>query len=142
MPGHDPVVHFGRAHVNADHVGYLAASIDASRSWHARAASVAQAGDELPTQFTPRLGVDGGVDGLVRYLQVGIVWEHERQGTRDLLGRPPRLEKLHDDAPAYAPHIELGLRTTGPAASHALQLGRMRAVEHHTRIATDLAADR
>ena len=68
------------------------------------------------------------VYGLVRDLQVGIVWEHERQGTRDLLGRPLRLEKLHYDAPAHAAHIELGLRSTGLAVTHALQLGDMRTV--------------
>jgi hypothetical protein len=69
-------------------------------------------------------------------------WRRQEMSTRDLLGRPLRLEKLHYDAPAYAPHIELGLRATGLATSRALQLGRMRTVEHHTGIAIDLAADR
>ncbi len=44
--------------MNAKPIGDLAASVLASTSWHAIAAMVAQAGDELATQFPIRVGVD------------------------------------------------------------------------------------
>ncbi|TXC86292.1 hypothetical protein FRZ40_01135 [Paraburkholderia azotifigens] len=44
--------------MNAEPIGDLAASVLASTSWHAIAAMVAQAGDELATQFPIRVGVD------------------------------------------------------------------------------------
>ena len=48
---HDPVVDLGRAHVDADHIGDLAAAVSATRARHARAAAVAQTGDELAAQL-------------------------------------------------------------------------------------------
>ena len=57
-PWHHAVIHFGRAHMDADHVGDLATPIFTSRPGHAGAATVAQAGHELLAQLTPRLRVD------------------------------------------------------------------------------------
>jgi len=66
VAGHDAIVHLGRAHMDADHVGDLTAPIFASRAGHAGGAAMAQAGYELLTQLSPRLRVDRRIDGLVR----------------------------------------------------------------------------
>src|SRR5258708_26461924 len=93
MAWHHPVVDLTQAHVDAHHLGDLAAPVSASLAGHARAAAVAQTGDELATQLTAWLGIDGGVDGFVRNLLAGVVGPHALQGTGDLLRRPLPLQQ-------------------------------------------------
>ncbi len=82
---HEPVLDLGRTHMDADHLGDLAAPVDATLARHARAATVVQAGDELPAQFAARVGADRRVDRLVRYMHGWVLEPHALEDTGDLL---------------------------------------------------------
>jgi hypothetical protein len=60
---HDSVSDFRWAHVDADHVGNLATAIGATTARQARAVAMTQAGNEFTAQFTPGMGIDGGING-------------------------------------------------------------------------------
>lgn len=47
MPGHEPVVGLGWAHVDADHVGNLSAPVLAGRAGAASTAALSQQGEQL-----------------------------------------------------------------------------------------------
>lgn len=72
VPRHLALVHLGRAHVDADHLGDVAAPVRSSGTGHARAATLTQAGDELAAQLSPRVGVDRGVDRLVGHVALAL----------------------------------------------------------------------
>lgn len=99
MPGHQAVFNLGRTHMDADHLGDLPSAVGATRTRHALAVVVAQAGDQLlclsacgthadRRRNSPRAwGIDDGVDGLVRDAQIRLIGMHPAQRASNLLGR-------------------------------------------------------
>ena len=83
---HAVVIDRMRAHVRAEHLGNLPASISPALARDARTAAVTQAGNELAAQFATRLRTDGRVDGLLRDRLVGVVGSHAIGYVGDLLG--------------------------------------------------------
>lgn len=86
VPRQHPVLDFRRPHMNTDHARNLSAPVCASCTRHARAVTMAQAGNELSAQFAARLGVDGRVDGFVRNLLGRVSRIHTLECARYLLG--------------------------------------------------------
>jgi len=120
--------------MDADHVRDLATPIIPSGARHACAAAPAQAGDELAAKLAARLRIDGGVDGLVGHVALGLIGEHALEGTRDLLRRPLPLQQHHHHTPGNALHVELARRARGHASPLAVQLRRVRGVRSSARV--------
>ncbi len=118
---HQAVFNLGRAHMDADHLGNLAAAVGATRARHALAVAVAQTGHQLPSQLPAGMGIDGGVDGLMRDLQLGALGIHPQQCASNLLGRILPVQQGSDHAPEDAVPVQLGRRACGiPARRTAL----------------------
>jgi hypothetical protein len=66
---------------------------------HVDAATVAQAGDELPAQLNARMRVDRRVDRLVGDVHGRVLGPHALEDTFDLLGRPPPIQHDQHEAP-------------------------------------------
>lgn len=140
---HDAVVHLGWAHMDADHVGDLPAPVLAPRARHAGAATVAQAGHELLAQLSPRLRLDGRVDGLVRDVPLRFVGEHALERSGYLLRRPLPVQQCAHRAPAHTVEVELACRPGGHPPARATQLRGVRAVRQGLeRVALELTRDR
>ena len=92
VPWHHAVIYLGRAHVDVDHVGDLPAPVGAAAARQPRAATLPQAGQELAAQLAPGLGIDGGVDGFVGHVALGLAGEHalETGGTAPASVKRPR----------------------------------------------------
>lgn len=128
MARHGAVVHLGRAQVDADHVGDLAAPVLATRAGAAGAAALAQAGDEGLAQLTLGVGVDGVVDALVRDVHAGLVGPKGAECAGDLLGGPVPAEHVADDRPQGAVGVELDAAASKPATARGQEVRAVRGV--------------
>jgi hypothetical protein len=72
--------------MDADPLWNLATAVGATAAWQTRTATVAQAGDELATQFAPGMGIDSAIDGFVRNLELALM-------RRDPPDSPPRRDR-------------------------------------------------
>ena len=142
MPGHEPVIHLGRAHMDAHHLGDLAAPVLARTARAARAAGLAQAGDELRAQLAARVGVDGVVQRLVGELQARLVRVHALECVGNLGWRPAPQQHVRHHRSQRAMGIELARRTGLLATPPALRVRGLGAVGLIGQsIAPKLAAD-
>jgi hypothetical protein len=107
---HDAVSDFRRAHVDADHVGNLATAIGAAIARQARAVSMTQAGDEFTAQFAPGMGIDGGIDGFVRHLELALMRKDPLESSRYLLRRPlPAEHRTHHASSTHTSPMQLAV---------------------------------
>lgn len=141
VPGQRALVHLGRAHVDAEHVGDLASAVVAGVARPARVLGLAQALDEFAAQLAGRLGVDRRVDGLVADVHVGLVREHAAQCGADLLGRPLAAQARLEDEPQRLQGMQLGPGALLNAALRGLSLGSVSRVALRADIAPTLAAE-
>ena len=142
VPWHDTVIDLRRAHVDADHVGDLAAPVGASRTWQSRAAPETQTGDELAAQLPTGLCVDGGVDGFVGHVALTLIGKGALKGSGNLLGRPFPLQQREHNHPGHAIDIKLGTGSCGAASRLAGLLRNVRTVGHQRIcVARNLTAD-
>src|SRR4051812_3981636 len=82
-----------------------------------------------PAQLATRLGVDGGVDGLMRHVSFRLVGEYALERSRNLLGRPLPVEQGEHDAPADSADVKLGARLGGAAPLRMKGSRRVAAVD-------------
>ena len=143
VAGHDAILDLGRAHVDADHLGKPPAPVLARRAALARALALAEASDQLPAQLAAGVGVDGGVDRLVRDLHRAVVGPHAPKCGGDLLRRPTPRQARRDRHPEPAVRVQLGPapRRRTPCARGLLGWRGGVADARH-RVAPQLAADR
>ena len=106
---HDAVSDFRRAHVDADHVRDLATPIRATTAPQARAMAMTQAGDEFTAQFTPSMGIDGGIDGVRGHVELALVRKDPLERSRYLLQRPLPAEQGAHHAPAHTLRMQLAV---------------------------------
>ncbi len=85
---HEAVLDLGRTHVDTGHLRDLPTPVDATLARHAGAATMAQAGDELPAQLAAWVHVDRRVDRLVRDMHGWVLGPHALEDTGGLLRRP------------------------------------------------------
>src|SRR5271165_3050295 len=67
MTGNEAILDLGWAHVQAQHIGDLAAPVLAARAWTTLGPSMPQTRDQVLAQAATGHGVERGVDGLVRH---------------------------------------------------------------------------
>ena len=92
------VTGLGRAHMDAQQIGYLASAPFSPAARHAISFGTAQTGDQLFAQLTLGHGIDAGVDALVRDSTLGFVGPQAFEYPRDLRGRPPPGQKVLNHA--------------------------------------------
>ena len=143
MPWHQPVFDLRWAHMDADHLGNLAAPIHTTRARSACRLALPQADDQLLAQFTDRQGIDRVIDRLatdVGISEAGNV--HAAQLAGNLLGRQTFTEHMRHQLEALTTPQQLSLRSTHLAASLHLLLGRVgRVAATDISIAAQLPAD-
>ena len=143
MPWHQPVFDLRWAHMDADHLGNLAAPIHTTRARSACRLALPQADDQLLAQFTDRQGIDRVIDRLatdVGISEAGNV--HAAQLAGNLLGRQTLTEHMRHQLEALTTRQQLSLRSTHLAASLHLLLGRVgRVSATDISIAAQLPAD-
>src|ERR1017187_4104910 len=106
MPRHKSFLDILRAHVNAEHIGYGASSILASRA--RKAFLMAKA--EQAYHFSPQLAFWHGIDGLVNgFVRQAIRIIHTLHCTGDLLGR----EMLPQTVCDFDPQMIAGYESPG-----------------------------
>ncbi len=128
--------------MDADHLRNLPASINPALAWHACAAAMAQAGDELAAQLAPGLRVNGRVDRLVRYMHAGVLGPHSLKDTGDLLRRPLPIQQSQHRAPPSVLRIELRYRArlNPPRLPHGLRR-QARVATQRTAVSPQFTAD-
>jgi hypothetical protein len=132
-----------RAHVDANPLGDLAASIHAARTRPARRLALAQAGNQLLTQLTDLQGIDRVVDRLatgVGISEAGYV--HAAQLAGNLLGRQTLTKHMGHQLEAFTAWQQLALGRADLAPDSHLLLGRTsRVTTADLSITAHLAAD-
>ena len=93
VTGEQPILNLRRAHVQVDHVHYLAAALLAPAARHAFSLSAAHQCDQITTQLTSGHGIDGVVDSFVGHTLARLVGMMTLQVNSDLFGRPLLLEQ-------------------------------------------------
>lgn len=74
----------------------LASPVSAAAAWQPPALALTPAGNQFALEFAPWVGIDRGVDGLVRDLAVRVVRIHAAQCRSDLPRRPlPGRQRRH-----------------------------------------------
>jgi len=139
---HDAIRGLRRAQMNADHFGNLPPSVFACGAWFAPALALTQTCDEVFAQLAFGMGVDRGVDRLVRDMQFWIVGPHRAQCLRNLLWRPQPTEHMRHHRPQWPVRIELARTARPRAAGLATRLSRSRNIGTIARIAPHLPAQR
>ncbi|CAM3674854.1 hypothetical protein ACAN107058_13610 [Paracidovorax anthurii] len=140
VTGHKPISDLGRAHVDADHLGNLAAPVLARRARPTGTAALAQAGQQDLTQLALGMRVDGVVDRLVRDVQFGVLGPHALECPRDLLGRPIPAQHVGYQWPQRPIGIELGRRACCSASRHTGRLCRLPCVAAIVLVAPQFTA--
>src|SRR5690606_1443318 len=110
---HQPVFDLRRAHMDADHVGNLAAPIHTPRARSARRLALAQADDQFLAQLTDRQGIDRVIDRLAT--DVGITkagYVHAAQFAGNLLGRQTIPQHVDNEVEAFGAGHQLARRPT------------------------------
>lgn len=97
---HQPVIDFGRAHVDAHLLGQPASPALARQARLACAAALAQAGQQRLAQFAFGVHLDGVVDRLLRDVQFASRNPHALECPRDLLRRPISAQRVGSPAVA------------------------------------------
>jgi hypothetical protein len=88
MTGNKAILDLGWAHVQAQHIGDLAAPVLAARAWTTLGPPVPQTRDQVLAQAATGHGVERGVDGLVRHGLALVFRPRALESAGDLLGRP------------------------------------------------------
>lgn len=103
-----------------DHVRALATAIRAAAARQARAVAMTQAG--VTAQFTPSMGIDGGINRFVGHVELAWVRKDPLEGSRYLLRRPLPAEHGAHHAPAHTLPTQLAVAASTAPASHRTQL--------------------
>lgn len=141
VAGELAVLHLGRAHVNAEHVGHLAAPVLALAARHALVVGVAQAGDQVLAQFAHGLGIDAVVNGFVRHAKLMVLGVDARQCQGNLFGRPALSQQMLHDVKQDGVVMQFTHRAALSVAVLAGLLSRGAAVLAGRGVATKLSAD-
>ena len=88
MTGNEAILDLGWAHVQAQHIGDLAAPVLAARAWTTLGPPMPQTRDQILAQAATGHGVERGVDGLVRHGLALVIRPRALESAGDLLGRP------------------------------------------------------
>lgn len=143
MARHQAVFDLRRAHMDADHIGNLAAPIHTPRARSARCLALAQTDDQFLAQLTDRQGIDRVIDRLatdVGITQAGYV--HVAQLAGNLLGRQTLSQHMNHQVEALSSGQQLARRPTDLATSLHPLLGHAgRVLTTGITVAAQLTAD-
>ncbi len=142
VPRHHSIVDLRRPQMNADHLRYLPSPVFTSRARFTAALALTKACDQVLAQLTLGVCIDGGVDGLVRDVQFGLVGPHGAQCPRDLLRRPQPTQHVRHQRPQRSARVKLRGWPALQATRLATRLGTTKSVGSTAGVALQLAADR
>src|SRR5690606_15889431 len=116
------ILNLRRTHVDANHVGYLAAPIHTTRTWTTAALTLPQANDQFLAQFTDRQSIDCVVDRFPADVGVNKAWcIHVPHSAGNLLRRKALSKQVGYPLNQRVPRHPLFPRSAGqPAFSHGL----------------------
>lgn len=142
VTGHLPVFNLGRTHVNAHHIGNLAAPVNTAAARSAGAFALAQTHDQLLTQLAHGQGVDGVVDRFPANVGFFKIHFHSAQLARDLLGRKALSKQVDNQLEQLIARHQLSGGTTGFSTFASKGLGPTgRIASGGDVISSQLAAD-
>src|SRR5574337_329864 len=135
------ILDLGRAHMDAQQILYLPTPILALGAGPALGMGHAQARQQLLLELSARLGIDAGVDALVRHALAPVIGVLLLQVLGNLLGRPVLVQVATHDLEQGAIAVQLGLGAGKAPAPVAALLGVLGGITLATSIALALTAD-